>query len=126
MEQKHPIGSRGPVPYDKCLSSIVSACPPCTGDCNEGRACPAGAPPVYHEVVIWHHASDKPPLDQDVLITFEGSRGAYIGAWMGSENGWVGVDALPVDRVAWWAVIPPGPAPAMSAAASGLAPEPAR
>lgn len=67
---------------------------------------------------MWHHApTEKPPLDVDVLITFEGSRGAYIGAWMGSENGWVGVDALPVDRVAWWAVIPPGPPPGMTAAA---------
>lgn len=66
---------------------------------------------------MWHHVSEKPPIDQDVLITFEGSRGAYIGAWMGSEHGWIGVDALPVDRVKWWAVIPSGPPPGLAHAA---------
>lgn len=66
---------------------------------------------------MWHHASEKPPVDQDVLVTFTDVRGAYIAAWMGSEHGWIGVDALPVDRVEWWAVIPPGPPPGLAHAA---------
>ena len=77
--------------------------------------------PVYSEVVMWHHAAtEKPPIDQDVLVTFEDVRGSYIAAWMGSETGWIGVDALPLEKIAWWAVLPPGPAPAMTAAAKQL------
>lgn len=74
--------------------------------------------PLYAETVLWHFApTEKPPIDQDVLVTFEDVRGSYIAAWMGSAEGWVGVDALPVDRVAWWAVLPPGPPLALTAEA---------
>lgn len=93
-------------------------CPPCTGNCNQGRTCPAGAGPAYVEQITWHHApTEKPPIDQDVLVTFEDVRGAYIAAWMGSENGWIGVDALPIEKIAWWAALPPGPPLAFTAEA---------
>lgn len=94
------------------------ACPPCTGDCNQGRTCPAGASPAYVEHLTWHYAlTEKPPVDHDVLVTFEDVRGAYIAAWMGPENGWIGVDALPVEKIAWWAALPPGPPLALTAEA---------
>jgi hypothetical protein len=80
---------------------------------------------VYAETIFWHPAGEKPPIDQDVLVTFEDVKGSYIAAWMGSEQGWIGVDALPFEKIAWWAVLPPGPVPAMTAAASGLDPQPA-
>lgn len=72
--------------------------------------------PYYVETVTWHPADDVPPVDHDVLVTFEGTRGAYIAAWMGSDLGWIGVDALPLRNVAWWADIPPGPPPGFDAA----------
>ncbi len=79
---------------------------------------------VYAETIFWHPANEKPPIDQDVLVTFEDVKGSYIAAWMGPENGWIGVDALPLEKIAWWAVLPPGPAPAITAAASGRDPQP--
>ena len=70
----------------------------------------------YVDQITWHSADTLPPLDHDVLVTFEGTRGAYIAAWMGSDMGWIGVDALPLRNVAWWAEIPPGPPPGFDAA----------
>jgi len=63
----------------------------------------------YVDHITWHPADAPPPLDRDVLVTFKGTRGAYIGAYMGPEHGWIGVDALPLEKIAWWADIPPGP-----------------
>lgn len=76
--------------------------------------------PYYTEIVTWHPATTPPPVDHDVLVTFEGTRGAYIAAWMGSDMGWIGVDALPLRNVAWWAEIPPGPPPGFDAARRAL------
>ena len=72
--------------------------------------------PTYIEQVTWHPADTPPPPDHDVLVTFEGTRGAYIAAWMGPDQGWIGVDALPLEKVLWWAEIPPGPPPGFDAA----------
>jgi|694.fasta_scaffold118798_2 hypothetical protein len=80
--------------------------------------------PGYIEWVEWHPASTLPPPDHDVLVTFEGTRGAYIAAWMGSEQGWIGVDALPLEKVLWWAEIPPGPPPGFDAARRAADPGP--
>lgn len=82
--------------------------------------------PSYFERLCWFYApAEKPPIDQDVLVTFEDVRGSYIAAWMGSDTGWIGVDALPLEKIAWWAVLPPGPPPGMTAASSVQASTPA-
>lgn len=65
--------------------------------------------PVYFETVQWRAAASPPPLAHDVLVTFTGTRGAYIAAYMGPADGWIGVDGLPLDDVSCWAEIPPGP-----------------
>lgn len=80
--------------------------------------CQVQTGPYYIDQVRWHSAtpSTLPPPDHDVLVTFEGTRGCYIAAWMGSDQGWIGVDSLPLKKVLWWAKIPPGPPPGFDAA----------
>lgn len=91
-------------------------------DCNKPqRMKPKQMNPAFIEQVTWTPADTPPPPDHDVLVTFEGTRGAYIAAWMGPDQGWIGVDALPLEKVAWWAVLPPGPGAAMTAAAAAAA-----
>jgi hypothetical protein len=80
--------------------------------------------PAYVEWVSWNSVDALPPLDHDVLVTFKGTRGAYIAAWMGHEQGWIGVDALPLKKVLWWAEIPPGPPPGFDAARRASQPAP--
>lgn len=57
----------------------------------------------------WVVAEQLPPLDVDVLVSWGDGRGTYMGAYV-AQHGWVGMDALPFEKVPrYWCALPIGP-----------------
>lgn len=76
----------------------------------QGQAELAAAWLDRRELLRWWLVSEQlPPLDVDVLVSWGDGRGTYIGAYV-AQHGWVGMDALPFDKIPrYWCALPIGP-----------------